>query len=384
MQTPPPVPPSPPPEPQVLSVDKIRRYPCPECGAQLLFEPKEGLLKCTHCQHTERIPDSADEVQERSYEIYLRPRESQLQVFAEGVLEVACSSCGAVVTFTPPEVALKCTFCGASIVAQPKIADPLLAPEAVLPFGISKRDATDAMKKWISGLWFAPNDLKQFATPQGIDGIYLPFWTYDAHTVTHYSGQRGEYYYVTETYWTTDANGNKVQQTRQVQHTRWYPASGTVTRWFDDILVAASNSLSRNRLDDLEPWDLHALKSYEPAYLSGYKAQKYQVDLAAGFEIAKQTAEPAIRADVYSDIGGDTQNIFSVTTHYSGITFKHTLLPVYAGAYRLGQKVFQVVINGRTGEVQGERPYSVWKIAFAVLLAAIVLYFLFSMLGSNH
>ncbi len=121
------------------------------------------------------------------------------------------------------------------------------------------------------------------------------------------------------------------------------------------------------------------MKPYDPAFLSGFKAQRYQVDLAQGFERVKQAAANVIQSDVRQDIGGDEQRIHNLSTHYSGITFKHLLLPVYAGAYRFNQKVYQIVVNGRTGEIQADRPYSFWKIAlfvamilFVVLIVALV------------
>jgi DNA-directed RNA polymerase subunit RPC12/RpoP len=360
-----------------MTQEKIHRYPCPACGANLVFEPKDGCLTCPYCGHRELIPTSAEQVQERSYEEYLRPRPGQMQVLAQNALEVQCNSCGAIVTFVPPEVARECDFCGAKIVAQPKSADPTLAPEAVLPFRITHPQATAAVRQWLSSRWFAPDALKRFARPEAIDGVYLPFWTYDTHTTSYYTGQRGEYYYETESYTERDAQGNSVQKTRQVRKTRWYAASGSVARWFDDLLVPATRSLSPPRLYALEPWDLGELKGYEPAYLSGYKAQRYQVELAQGFEEAKTLAARVIEGDVRRNIGGDEQRITNVTTHYSAITFKHILLPVYAGAYRLNQKVYQIVINGRTGEVQGDRPYSVLKITlFVITLLIVVLFFL--------
>jgi len=369
--------------PQQAPVDKVHRYPCAACGAILVFEPKDGLLSCPYCGHKEEIPQSAEQVQERSFEQYLRPRSDQLEVLAEGALEVQCSSCGATVTFVPPEVARECDFCGAKIVAQPKSADPTVAPEGVLPFRIPKQEATSNVKQWISSRWFAPNALKKFAAPEAIDGVYLPFWTYDANTLSYYAGQRGDYYYVTETYTETDAQGNTQTRTRQVRHTSWSPASGTVSRWFDDILIPGSKSLPENRLNALEPWDLEDLKTYEPAYLSGFKAQRYQVELGEGFEQAQSIAARGIEGDVKSDIGGDEQMISEIKTHYSAITFKHLLLPVYAGAYRLNQKVYQVVVNGRTGEVQGDRPYSFWKIALLVMFILVVIGGIYFMANSK-
>jgi len=352
------------------SPDAIHRYPCPACGASLLYEPKDGFLSCPYCGHKDAIPASADQVEERSFEQYLQIRPEQMEKLAADAVEVQCKSCGATVTFTPPEVAGRCDFCGVQLVAQAKSADPMLAPAGILPFRLTPTEANAGLRRWLQSRWFAPNALQQFAQPGAINGVYLPFWTYDTNTTSYYDGERGEHYYVTETYSETDGQGRQVERTRQVQHTRWSPAVGTVTRWFDDILVAATTSLAQNRLDALEPWDLAELRPYDPAFLAGFRAQRYQVDLARGFERVKQVAVGVIQDDARRAIGGNEQRIHRITTHYSGITFKHLLLPVYAGAYRFNQKVFQIVVNGRTGEIQGDRPYSFWKIA--LLASAIV------------
>jgi ribosomal protein S27E len=358
---------------QSIHQEKVRRFRCPGCGADLVFAPEGGCLTCPYCGRQEQIAPRGGSVEEHSYQEYLQPQADRMSSLAEGALEVACQTCGAAVTFTPPMVAGECDFCGSPLVAQPRSADPLLAPEGVLPFRVTQEAATTAIRGWLASRWFAPNALKRFAAQEGIGGVYIPFWTYDAYTLSGYTGERGEHYYTTETSTERDAQGNDVTRTRQVQHTRWYPASGTVERWFDDILIPATKSLPPARLAALEPWDLKELTPYEPAYLSGYKAQRYQVDLAEGFEVAKKIAEPVIDSDVRRDIGGDEQRVSHVLTNYSAITFKHLLLPVYVGAYRFRDKVYQVVINGRTGEVQGERPYSVWKIFFFVLfLLALV------------
>ena len=353
--------------------ENIHRFPCPACGANLLFEPKDGFLSCPYCGHKEAVATCGAQVEERSFEQYLQIRPEQMEQLAANALEVQCQSCGATVTFLPPEVASQCDFCGVQIVTQAKSADPILTPEGVLPFRITQQHASTGLREWLQSRWFAPNDLKKFARPEGIHGVYLPFWTYDTNTTSYYTGERGEHYYVTETYYETDSQGRQVARTRQVQQTHWYSASGTVSRWFDDVLVAATVSLAQNRLEALEPWDLAELKPYNPAFLAGFKAQRYQVDLAQGFERVKQVTANVIQSDVREDIGGDVQRIHSVSTHYSGVTFKHLLLPVYAGAYRFNQKIYQIVVNGRTGEIQGDRPYSFWKIALFVSVLLFIL-----------
>lgn len=355
------------------SVARSHHYRCPGCGAELIFQPSHSSLRCEYCGRQERIPATLEAVNERSFEEYLKPRAAQLKTITTNACEVQCSSCGATTAFTPPEVAGKCDFCGAKIVAQSKSADPLVAPEAVLPFRVTPMLAAEAVRRWLNGLWFAPNALKKFASQESISGVYLPYWTYDAQTISYYTGRRGEHYFETEHYTTTDQQGNRVERTRQIRKTRWHHASGKVFRRFDDILIPASVALSATRLSALEPWDLNQLVAFEPAYLLGFKAQRYQVDLKRGFEQARAGATTVISSDIRRDIGGDEQQIDQQRTHYSGVTFKHILLPVYVGAYRYRQQVYQVLINGRTGEVQGDRPYSFWKIFFLILFILIAI-----------
>jgi len=191
----------------------------------------------------------------------------------------------------------------------------------------------------------------------------MPFWTYDTATTTRYTGMRGDHYYVTESY--TDSQGKS--QTRSVQKTRWSGASGTVNNNFDDVLVCASHSLPEKLTRDLEPWDLPELQGYDDRYLSGFVTESYQVDLKAGFDSAKQVMAPKIRSTICSDIGGDVQQVTTQSSDYNNITFKHILLPLWISAYKYNDKVYRFMINARTGEVQGERPWSVIKITLLVL-----------------
>ena len=118
---------------------------------------------------------------------------------------------------------------------------------------------------------------------------------------------------------------------------------------------------------------------YRDEYLSGFAAETYQVDLVQGFEVAKAIMDDHIRATIRADIGGDHQRISSVDTRYRDVTFKHLLLPVWISAYRYHQRVFRFLVNARTGEVQGERPWSAFKIAMvviAILIAVAVAVFL--------
>jgi hypothetical protein len=136
--------------------------------------------------------------------------------------------------------------------------------------------------------------------------------------------------------------------------------------------VLASNSLPKRYTDGLEPWDLSALEPYKPEYLAGFRAEGYQVELTDGFTEARAYMDRMILRDVKYDIGGDEQRVSDVKTQINDVTFKHILLPVWLAAYKYNGRTYRFVVNGRTGRVQGERPYSAWKITIAVIIGLII------------
>ena len=344
------------------------------------FDPESGRMKCRSCGHADAISSPQAVMADRHPFVEAISQNGGRQVsISEQAIQVSCDGCGSVVVFEPPEVAGTCPFCGGAIVAEPKAADPLVAPDGVLPVKVPKNTAQTEVQRWLASRWFAPNALRRIAQPEGISGVYLPFWNYASDTRTQYAGERGEHYYETESYTETDSSGSTVEKSRQVQRTSWNRASGEVSRSFTDLLIPATRAVNQRRLVALEPWNLQALLPYEPAYLAGLKAQRYQIELADGFEKAKEVMEAEIREAVRQDIGGDEQRIDTIQTEYAAVTFLHLLLPVWMGAYRFQAKVYQVLVNAQTGEVKGERPYSFVKIALlsaAILLVAVMLWLL--------
>lgn len=358
-------------EPQPLPTPG-KKFPCRACGAHLEFNPKAQALTCPYCNHAEKIPQSAEEVVERSYEDYLKASRAGLHVSSGAEMEVKCHACGAVIMMQAHVVTQDCPFCGVHLQSKPHATEPFIEPTAVLPFKVDQAGAKAAFKNWIRGLWFAPNALQQIADLNKLVGMYTPFWTFDAMTLTFYHGQRGTHYWVNEDY-VANVNGRNERRTRRVQHTRWQSVSGSVRHWFDDVTVLASRGMPSEYAQDLDPWDLNALTNFKAEYLSGFRTERYQVGLEEGFGRAKQLMSPTLHALICRDIGGDAQRVERATTEYSGITFKHILLPIWISAYRYGGALHRILINARTGEVQGSRPYSPWKIAGAVVVGLIVL-----------
>ena len=344
-----------------------RQFPCKDCGANLVYEPGETHLKCGYCGAENDIPVVQEAVAEQDFHAVLATLEEQ-QVHADAVV-VKCVACGAESTLSQDVTADKCPFCGAAIVAQ-GASKKVIRPHCLLPFHIKREQAKESFARWIASLWFAPSGLVKYAEAGSLKGVYLPYWTYDADTYTRYSGERGDDYHETQRY-TAMENGRSVTKTRTVTKTRWRRVSGAVSNSFDDVLVNASRSLPDELVHRLEPWDLGNLAPYGDEWLAGFVAESYQVGLEEGFGIAQTIMKGTIDQTIRRDIGGDHQRIHSADTRYSDITFKHILLPLWISAYQYHQKTYRFVINARTGEVSGERPWSAWKIA--LLIAAILL-----------
>lgn len=344
-------------------------FPCASCGADLRYAPGATHLRCDHCGAEQEIPAAppAKTLAMGELDLHRALRDALPPGAMEDLRATPCPSCGALVEFKGAGHAMECPFCATPVVIGTG-ANRQIKPQALVPFALDERAARKAMTDWLGRLWFAPNGLVDYARKgRAMTGIYVPYWTFDAATRSHYTGQRGDHYYVTRTV-TVDGKQRQVQE----QRTRWSAARGWVARAFDDVLVLASQALPRRYTDALAPWDLGQLTPYAESYLAGFTAEGYTIGLEEGWARAQVEMAQVIEGDVRRDIGGDEQRITTLDTEYSAETFKHILLPVWMAAYKYNDRSFRFVVNGQTGKVQGERPWSAWKIAFAVALAAAV------------
>lgn len=344
------------------------RFPCNTCGSDLRFDPGDDRMICDHCGHIEPIEVSHKAnggIKELDFQAAVNNKLAEAEI--EETRVVSCPNCGAKTEFDGDTHAAECPFCATPVVTDTG-THRHIKPRGLLPFELDEESARQAMVDWLGSLWFAPGGLQDYARKgRKMNGIYVPYWTFDADTKSRYRGQRGTYYYETKT---VMRDGERKQV--RVRKTRWRSVSGRVARWFDDVLVLASRSLPKKYTDGLEPWDLSALEPYRPDYLAGFRAEGYQVELVDGFTEARAYMDRMILRDAKRDIGGDEQRVSDVDTTIADVTFKHILLPVWLAAYKYRGKTYRFVVNGRTGRVQGARPYSAWKISFAVIVAVIL------------
>ncbi len=359
--------PAPEPTPVPEPAGTQHQFACPSCGAALEFAPGTAGLTCPYCGATLDIAAPAAGSAKLDFVAYsgkARTPVADLPPFS-----LSCRNCGSAQQTTA--IAGRCSSCRGPIVVSDDLGGQLKAPDGVVPFVVDQVNAVAAFKEWVSSRWFAPTKLKKVGTTESMRGTYLPHWGFDDSTTTDYTGRRGEHYYTTESY-TTQENGQTVTRTRQVQHTRWYPASGRVSRDFVDVLETAVNQPDRETLDKLGPWSSATATGYEAQYLAGFDTPRYDVEAEQGFGAARQYMASVIEGDCRSDIGGDEQQVSSMQTYDTDVLFRLLLLPLWVATYVLGGAVFDVYVNANTGKVIGERPYSWVKITAAVIAALLV------------
>jgi DNA-directed RNA polymerase subunit RPC12/RpoP len=349
------------------SAASIDAYSCAQCGAPTTFDPGTTRLVCDHCGNAVEIVLATSAI--TTYDLFGKTAIASLHAtdLAHGAREIVCKSCGAHAIVT--RRAERCAFCDAPMVAEVDQGDATIPPSAVLPFVIPAKDGAARFAKWLSRRWFAPSDLVARSRRDRLDGIYLAFWTFDATSTTQYDGARGTVHTHTETY--KDAAGN--EQTRTTETVDWSPVMGTVHATSTDVLIAATPTVPVKIVHKLTPWDLPRLRAFDPRFLAGFAAERYQIQPADGFTAAYPTIEGHIRSVIDREIGGDRQRIDSMNVSWDAVGFRHLLLPVWLSAFRYNDKVFHVAVNAATGEVVGERPWSAAKIVLFVLaIAAIV------------
>lgn len=359
----------PPPAPPAPPAGGHLRSTCPTCGSQTTYAPGTTHLRCTSCGASFDIEAVDAQITENSYDEW-KQRSGDVVVASLGEYVMRCRNCGA--TTETRDLAGTCQFCQGALVAV-EHPEGLVQPEGVVPFGIDRGGAQQAFGEWVRTRRFAPNALKKVGTTEGLVGTYVPHWTFDAQTETDYVGQRGEHYYVTMTRTVSDGKGGTRTETYQQRRTRWHHARGHVSRFFDDVLVRGTGRVDPDRLDEMGPWKLGDAKPYQPEFLTGYSALRYDIDPMAGAKLARAQMRPVIRTDVERHIGGDEQRVKDMDVTYSRATFKLMLLPLWMATYLYGGKTWQVYVNANTGEVVGDRPWSVPKIVAASLAAAAVI-----------
>jgi hypothetical protein len=335
---------------------RARQFPCPSCGADLAWSPARGRLTCAYCGYerprdNETIAGIPPAPAAVVAELPVADRLARVADLGWGAerKSVRCTRCGAIESFEPGIAAKACAFCGSPAVVEAPPDRTTVRPDGVLPFRVEKRAAIGNFRAWLKSLWFRPNALRSRAELTEMQGIYLPFWTFDADSRSH---------------WTADAGYRR--GSGKNARIDWRPASGTLDHRFDDLPLPATHGLDAATAREIEPFPTHELAPYDPGYLSGFVAEEFAVGLEAAHVAARQRMDETLRAACRHEVPGDECRNLRVRTDYSNWTTKSGLLPIWVAAYEFRGESFRYIVNGATGKATGTAPWSWVKIGLAV------------------
>jgi len=343
----------------------LQKYECPACGADAQWNPAKQALICPFCGTESPAvlqTRGADTVLvEHDLVAALRGIPDSKRGWQASKLAVRCQSCRAISVFSPERVAQRCEFCGSAQLVRYEEVKEAFSPELLLSFSIDEPKARDLLRAWYGRQWLAPNNLKQLALTDTVHGLYLPYWTFDASVRARWTAESGRFYYVT-------VNG------RRQQRVTWSPASGELDHAFDDELVPASAGVPAPLLRGIEPFPTQSLIPYDPGYLAGWTVERYQIDLVGAAQRSRDQMDAKVRQLCASAVPGDTHRNLQVHSNYRDQTFKHILVPVWLLTYTYGRRVYHVAVNGVTGRVAGERPWSWIKVTLLVLVILVLVF----------
>jgi hypothetical protein len=350
-------------------VTALDKHECPACGAQSEWTPAKQKLMCPFCgtESPYAIDREHGKVVELDLVRALREMPDEERGWQTERRSVQCQSCRAVMVFDPARVGQSCEFCGSPALVDYREIKAPIRPQGVLAFRVDTSRVRDDIRRWWRRKWLAPGRLARTALVDTIKSQYVPYWTFDAKVHCPWTAEAGHHYYVTVP--GRDAKGRPT--VRQERRTRWEPAAGVVDTFFDDEAVPGTQGLPLDLLKKVEPFPTHEVVPYDTAFLSGHVVEHYQVVLLDAAQRSLEQMQAKLVVLCARQIPGDTHRNLQIHPAYTGRTFKHVLVPVWLLTYDYGSKAYQVIVNGYTGKIAGRHPYSVWKIALLVLLAAL-------------
>ena len=338
---------------------EVVTFDCPQCGATTAYSSEEGGLTCAHCGFYEPPKVQVVGRGAQQFEFTLETMEKAAYGWGEARRELDCQNCGARTSMPMQELTHTCTFCGSNKVVQRDAAQDSLRPRFLIPLLLTDPACRELAKKWLGSSWMTPATLSRLADIGAFSAVYLPYWTFDAVTRADWKAEVG--HTESESYY--DSN-DKSWKTRSVTVWRW--ESGQVQLTIDDLLVPGTSRLSAYHLEKTNNFDLHALTAYEPKFLAGQKALGYDVPLEKAWELGRHAMRERTR-DACRDQASTSQiRNFSMALDFSDESWRYILLPVYVAAYRYEDKVYQVVVNGQTGSISGQRPVDWGKVWLAI------------------
>lgn len=327
-------------------------YKCPSCASPLVYDGISREMTCGSCGNTFDLDtiqqfnaiekqvesNAAEAVWNTSSGEYTKEDAARLKTFS-------CSSCGAQLMTDATTVATNCAFCGSPSILPTQFS-PGTRPSRMIPFTVTKEQATAAFHNYFKGKKLIPNIFKTNNTISEIRQLYVPYWLFTCTADADIS------------YRATSSSSYRQGEYR-VTKTRHFLVRRAGTLDFKDLPVDASTIMPDPITESIEPYSMSDAIDFVPAALSGAQADRADVSPAE----SKRRADERIRRSTEDKFRSTVMGYDTVTPLSTGIRIpdgkcEPVLFPVWQITTTKNGQSYTFAINGQTGELTCNLPYS--------------------------
>ena len=348
----------------------INEYKCPSCGGAIEFDSHSQKMKCPYCdtefdleilkKYDEQLSKEAEQKDDIS-DWQTDPGKQWQEGETDGMNVYTCKSCGGEIVSDENTGATSCPYCGNPVILTERFRGAL-RPDMVIPFKLDKKAAKEAYYKHIKGRPLLPKVFRRENHIDEIKGIYVPFWLFDADVAAdaRYKATKvrtwsdSDYDYTETSYYSVDRSGNMS---------------------FVSVPVDGSSRMSDDLMESIEPYKVADAVEFQTAYLSGYLADKYDVDAQQSTDRAKERMKESAQ-DVLRDTVKGYASVIPENTNVriSGGDAKYALYPVWILNTTWRGKKYIFAMNGQTGRMTGDLPvdngaYTRWLLGLTAVFS---------------
>ncbi|MBE6857131.1 MAG: hypothetical protein E7500_06865 [Ruminococcus sp.] len=339
------------------------QYKCPNCSGELTFKPDKQAFGCDFCLSTFTEEEIKQACADAENSIPSPEALQTQQEFSEHTNVYHCGSCGAEVICEENETATFCYYCHEPVIMSGKMSGDY-TPDKVIGFKLTRENAIEKFKAWCGKRIFLPKDFNTDTQLEKMTGLYVPFWIADCDMKADFMGSAEKI-----RRWTSGSY--------RYTETKYYEIVRSAKVFTDGIPADGETKIDDLLMESIEPYNYNDAKDFSMSYLSGFFADKYDVDKAAVFpRIRSRAAEAAKNVIRNSIVGYDRVSARSENYRILNTKWQYMLLPVWFMTYRYNGEVYSFAINGQTGKLAGTPPLDKKKLAlFSVgfgLISALI------------
>lgn len=340
---------------------KVLDVQCPHCSAPVHFSATLGKMKCDYCGYEFDASEIKSEIEEEK--AHSEETATEEVDNYDKYVRYNCPDCGAEIITDENTSATFCLYCGNTSIIKSRLAGKF-APSLIIPFKTEKEKAIEAFKNIRKGRPFVPSSFNSETNIEKITGLYIPFWLYNIAVDGSMNGTatKVKHWSVGNTHYTK---------------TDYYNVERAGKMYFKRVPVDGSKKFDNDIMNTIEPFDYNELVKFNHAYLSGYLAEKYDVDSETAFADAEKRVLVSGKKIIDKSLNYTTVNKKNEKVEVTDKTYEYVLLPVWMVRVKYNDAFYIFAMNGQTGEFVGNIPLDKKKVVLYTVLVFILMMLIF-------